>query len=184
MINSGQKLSRHAYLNKEHIAQEEFLHSYSPSVLNDLYQVAHVKKYELPYTNKDFYLCQTATIDWLTLGALRHDPMQYDESGKYIGPVPYKNKIWARQSCPTPLYKMSVFKFHHLSGSLEFLWTLPPAWRCEDIITHKQKYLDDKKWQQIAKFVLLDASGDLLEWIKKENGEKLDAVIKINKVKE
>jgi hypothetical protein len=37
----------------------------------------------------------------------------------------------------------------------------------------------DKNRKEIAQFVILDHTGELLKWVKKENGNKIDAVIKI-----
>jgi hypothetical protein len=42
----------------------------------------------------------------------------------------------------------------------------------------------DKECADLAKFVILMESGELLEWVKKENGEKRDAVIKIQEQQE
>ena len=37
----------------------------------------------------------------------------------------------------------------------------------------------DKETAELAKFVILMENGELLKWVKKENGEKIDAVIRI-----
>ena len=87
----------------------------------------------------------------------------------------------ARRSCPTPVYKQSVWKYHTHSGSLEFLWCIPDAVLYHHILRESQQYLSDPETQQLAKFVILMESGELLDWVKKENGEKKDAVIKLHK---
>ena len=33
----------------------------------------------------------------------------------------------ARKSCPTPVYKQSVWKYKHTSAYLEFLWSIPDS---------------------------------------------------------
>lgn len=90
-------------------------------------------------------------------------------------------KALARRSCPTPVYKQSVWKYYHVSGTLEFLWVIPDAVLYHHILKNTPKYLDDKETKQLAQYVILMESGELLDWVKKENGEKVDAVIKINK---
>jgi hypothetical protein len=44
------------------------------------------------------------------------------------------------------------------------------------IINNQLKYLNDKETAELAKFVILMERGELLQWVKKENGEKIDAV--------
>lgn len=89
--------------------------------------------------------------------------------------------VLARRSCPSPLYKQSVWKYHHQSGDLEFLWTIPDRFLYMHVLKDLQKYLSDKETSDLAKFVMLMESGELLEWVKRENGEKKDAIISINK---
>lgn len=112
------------------------------------------------YRNKDFYIVMLTKIE-------------------RIGGVP-RNLFLARQSCPTPVYRQSVWKYKHVSDQLEFLWCIPDAILYAHILNNKQKYLADKECAELAKFVILMESGELLEWIKRENGEKTDAVIKIS----
>lgn len=87
--------------------------------------------------------------------------------------------VFSRISCPTPVFKQSVWKYHRDSASLEFLWSIPDAILYNDIIAHPQKYAHDKETADLVKFVLLMESGELLTWVKKENGEKEDGVIQI-----
>ncbi len=91
------------------------------------------------------------------------------------------NKCLARRSCPTPLFKQSVWKYRKGAGDLEFLWSIPSAILYYHILRNSKKYLEDKECAQLAQFVILMESGELLEWVKRENGEKIDAVIRIDK---
>lgn len=116
------------------------------------------------YQNKNFYISLVTTID-----RMLHKP---------------KNIPIVRLSCPTPVYKQSVWKYHYKSGGLEFLWSIPSMLRCQDVIKNPHKYKDDQESKLFAQFILLFESGELLEWVKKENGEKPDAVIKIKKDEE
>jgi hypothetical protein len=86
----------------------------------------------------------------------------------------------ARKSCPTPVYKQSVWKYKTVTGQLEFLWSIPDILLYYHILRNKYRYMEDKETEELAKFVILMESGELLEWVKRENGEKTDAVIKIN----
>jgi hypothetical protein len=116
------------------------------------------------YQNKDFYLVML---------------MKVEPVGKSAQTI-----ILARQSCPSPVYKQSVWKYHHLSHALEFLWAIPDKILYYHVLNNLGKYLNDKETQDLAKFVHLMESGELLKWIKHENGEKVDAVIKITKENE
>jgi len=113
------------------------------------------------YKNKDFYVVLLFKVE-------------------RIGQAP-RTLSFARLSCPTPVYKQSVWKYHCAGGSLEFLWSIPDAILYHHIIKNAPKYLEDKETVDLAKYVLLMESGELLQWIKKQNGEhKTDAVIKLN----
>jgi len=111
------------------------------------------------YKNGDFYVVLLQTVD-----AVLRQP---------------RNIVLARRSCPTPVYKQSVWKYVYSKDKLEFLWSIPDALLYYHIVRNATKYLQDKECGQLAQFVLLMESGSMLEWVKKENGEKIDAVIKI-----
>ena len=85
-----------------------------------------------------------------------------------------------RESCPTPVYKQCVWKYHHASGDLEFLWDIPAKERYLDIIRHPGRYLTNKAWKKHAEWVLMMESGELLKFAKKENGDKQDAIISLS----
>ena len=138
----------------------EYRRSMEPDIMRRIYDTVEAAKEKSIYKNKDFYIVLITTNDRVL------------RSPKII-PL-------ARQSCPTPVYKQSVWKYLHQSGTLEFLWSIPDAILYHHILHNQQKYLLDKECAELAKFVILMESGDLLEWVKKENGEKIDAVIKIS----
>lgn len=117
------------------------------------------------YQNRNFYVSLVTTID-----RMLHKP---------------KNIPIVRLSCPTPVYKQSVWKYHYKSGGLEFLWSIPSQMRCQDVLRNPHKYKDNQESKIFAQFIMLFESGELLEWVKKENGEdKKDAIIKIKKDEE
>ena len=138
----------------------EYRRAMEPDIMKRIYNTAQEAKNKPNYINKDFYVVLLTTIDRV----LRQPKV-----------IPL-----ARQSCPTPVYKQSVWKYKYASDTLEFLWSIPDSILYYHILRNQTKYLQDKECADLAKFVILMESGELLEWVKKENGEKLDAVIKIN----
>jgi len=90
-------------------------------------------------------------------------------------------KVFARQSCPTPTYKQSVWKYHHHTSTIEFLWCIPDGVLYHHILANPRKYLEDKETNLIAQTVIQMETGQLLTKVKKENGEKIDVVIKNHK---
>jgi hypothetical protein len=137
----------------------EYRKAMEPGIMQHIHNTAHAAKTKPQYTNKDFYIVLITTVDRVL------------RSPKII-PL-------ARLSCPTPVYKQSVWKFKHTSGELEFLWSIPDALLYHHILRNQTQFLLDKECAELAKFVILMESGSLLRWVKTENGEKIDAVIKI-----
>lgn len=129
-------------------------------VMARLYDTAQKAKNQDGYIGKDFYIVLIIMVD----------------------PVLKQPRIipLARKSCPTPVYKQSVWKYKTNSDDLEFLWAIPDAILYYHIINNQAKYLADKETADLAKLVILMENGDLLKWVKKENGEKIDAVIKLD----
>jgi len=139
----------------------EYRTAMEPGIMQSVHDTAQKAKNNDHYRGKDFYVVLITTIDRV-LRQPRIIPL-------------------ARKSCPTPVYKQSVWKYRTNSDNLEFLWSIPDAILYYHILQNQHKYLQDKECADLAKFVILMESGELLDWVKKENGEKIDAVIKINK---
>jgi hypothetical protein len=80
-----------------------------------------------------------------------------------------RNYFIIRQSCPTPQYDNSVYKYHRGSEYCEFLWVLPSR----DVYNMMKKNVLDipKDHRELLQFVLEDADGTLLKKCKKLNGE-------------
>ena len=93
-------------------------------------------------------------------------------------------KSWARLSCPTPIYNQIVHKYHYLSGELEYLWTIPDQGLYWLVYKDATRLLADKETRNMAQFVCLMESGELEKWVIKENGNKPDGLITINKENE
>jgi len=139
----------------------EYRRAMEPDIMARLRDTAHQAKDKPGYIGKDFYVVLITTVDRV----LRQPKI-----------IPL-----ARKSCPTPVYKQSVWKYRTGTSELEFMWSIPDPILYYHILNNQTKYLTDKETADLAKFVVLMESGELLEWVKKENGEKIDAVIKINK---
>ncbi len=138
----------------------EYRRAMEPDIMARIRSTVDEAKNKDGYIGKDFYVVLITTIDRV----LRQPKI-----------IPL-----ARKSCPTPVYKQSVWKYQRSANNLEFLWSIPDAILYYHILRNQIKYMNDKETADLAKFVILMESGELLEWVKKENGEKKDAVIKIN----
>lgn len=135
----------------------EYRRKMEPAIIQGIWNTI-AKAKDLPiYAGKDFYIVLTTTTD-----AVLRQP---------------KIGVLARRSCPTPVYKQSVWKYMNASGMLEFLWTIPDAILYYYILRNQEKCLRDEECRELAQFVILMESGELLEWVKHENGDKIDAVI-------
>lgn len=135
--------------------------SMAPERLKNLQDTAYDASKRVPYEGNDFYLVLVKTN-------------QQDALRKPL------DRIFARLSCPSPGYNQDVFKYHNQTGTLEYLWSIPRKHRYWKIYNDLPKYLQNKETRRLASFVASMESGQLLEWIKKENGEKPDAVIMLN----
>ena len=138
----------------------EYRRAMEPDIMARLRDTADKAKDQDGYCGKDFYIVLITIVDRV-LRQPRIIPL-------------------ARKSCPTPVYKQSVWKYKNTTAELEFLWSIPDAILYYHILNNQAKYLADKETQELAKFVILMESGELLRWVKKENGEKIDAVIKLD----
>ncbi len=142
----------------------EYRRQMEGEVLNNISHTVSQCKYSPLYQNKDFYIVVLFKVE-------------------RIGVVP-KTLVFARRSCPTPTYQQAVYKYHTLGDGLELLWSIPSKILYFHILRNAHVLLQDKECADITKFVLLMESEELLNWVKKENGEKKDAIIKISKENE
>jgi hypothetical protein len=138
----------------------EYRRGMERSVVQDIHDTAKKARQHPNYQNKSFYVVLLFKVERIGQAA--------------------RTLCFARQSCPTPIYKQAVWKYNHHTDALEFLWSIPDSILYWHIVRNKHQYLKDAECADLAKYVLLMESGDLLKWVKKENGEKIDAVIKTN----
>ena len=159
---AGQVIQEHDSLALDFEADIiEYRQAMEPDIMIRINNTVEKTKNEDGYCNKDFYVVLITTADRV----LRQP----------------KIIVLARKSCPTPVYKQSVWKYRSESDQLEFLWSIPDMILYYHILSNQLKYANDKETSDLAKFVILMENGELLEWVKKENGEKIDAVIKIDR---
>jgi len=158
---AGQKILEHDSLRLDFEDDViEYRRQMEPDIMVRIRDTVNEAKNKDGYIGKDFYIVLITTIDRV----LRQPKI-----------IPL-----ARKSCPTPVYKQSVWKYKTVMDELEFLWSIPDMILYYHILNNRTQYLNDKETADLAKFVVLMESGELLEWVKKDNGEKIDAVIKIN----
>lgn len=101
------------------------------------------------YKNKDFYLVYLFRMEPLIKNVFH----------------PW---IFSRLSCPTPVCKQAVWKYHHISGTLDFLWCLP------DLLGYKARWNNRHKADnkdKLTQWVVMNETGTLLDFVKKENRE-------------
>jgi len=141
-------------INIQDLELDDHVREYSTvwgrEVLQTLYAIAQNEAQKTHFKGRDFYL----VIQLL--------PMVAFEKPKFLLKKP-------RFSCPTPCYNDTVYKYHHSSAELEYLYHIPPRAKCAHIIKNANKYLENKESRQLAQFVIAAESGKLLEWVKKEN---------------
>lgn len=148
----GQKVTEHQAKNigvEDHV--NEYVRELQKDMLDNIQETIVNTLKNPEYHKRDFYIVFLNRIERVG-GAIRR---------------------WcvARKSPPTPVYNHSVFKYHHQSGELEFLWMIPEQFRYWDLYRNSHQYLQDPKWASQTKFVILMESGELLKWVQKENNE-------------
>jgi len=84
-----------------------------------------------------------------------------------------RNFFTGRQSCPTPEWDQTVYRYNRKAGVLEFLWVIPAKDICDLLIANS---LDLPKEQRaLLKYVFEFSDGTLLRLAKKLNGEEDDS---------
>lgn len=80
-----------------------------------------------------------------------------------------RNYFIVRQSCPTPQYDNSVYKYHAATEYCEFLWVLPSK-QVYNMMKNRALELPVEE-RQLLQFVLEDSDGTLLRKCRMLNGE-------------
>lgn len=140
-------LQANAHKDADHSVQERIAQSNDSriKILNDAYE-AGKKKY-----SGDFYIEM----------CLKHEKLFWNVDPRWIPHV--------RQSCPTPMFEQTVYRYNRKDDILEYLWVMPDirsaSWLLENalLIPSEQKELLD--------FVIAFNEGKLLQLCKKLNNE-------------
>lgn len=90
----------------------------------------------------------------------------------------FRNYFTARQSCPTPEYDQSVFKYKATAGTVEYIWTVPSKDSVIHLIKNSHEVVNAEKelLMMCRKFV----DGSLFLLSKKLNGEQDDSTFLTN----
>jgi len=84
-----------------------------------------------------------------------------------------RNYFFGRQSCPTPEYDQTVYRYRH-TGDIEFLWVVPSKDTCEIMRANALQVPPEEK--ELLYFVLKFYDGSLIELSKKMNKEAADSL--------
>jgi len=88
-------------------------------------------------------------------------------------PAVYKNVIreyfFPRESCPTPDYDQSVWRYIRHDDVLEYLWTIPQREICIEFKDHALEIPKEQQW--LLKMILEFADGTLYKMARELNGE-------------
>lgn len=84
-----------------------------------------------------------------------------------------RHYFFARQTCPTPDYDQTVYRYDRKKEDLSFLWVIPSRMACMFMKTHKEKVPPEE--YPLLSFVLQFADGTLFKKSKELNGEKIDS---------
>lgn len=128
----------------------------------------HKAQQKPQFYHKDFYL-----LPMLRVNMIERAP---EDMNLYIVPVlvhgqRLKAACIFRESIPTPVYEQSVFLYHHQSMSWEFMWNIPIKSKHQEYIQNYMQYIKDPEQRRQADMCMMFESGQLLEWVKKENKE-------------
>ena len=122
------------------------------------------------FAKRDFYLVVLYTPN----KAFKPD-CQCPESALKGGVCEHKKQVrdlvWPRISCPTPVYNQHVFKYVYETKKIEYLWTIPTQQKYYYYLRNAKELMQDTLHSQQVQFCMLMESGQLLDWVKKENGE-------------
>lgn len=89
-----------------------------------------------------------------------------------------RNYFYGRQSCPTPDYDQSVFRYNRNKGAIEYLWTIPSKDACLLYLQNPKAVPSEE--HSLLEFVIKFENGTLYKLAKKFNGEAPDSPLLVN----
>jgi len=84
-----------------------------------------------------------------------------------------RNFFYPRQTCPTPEWDQTVYKYNRKNGCVEFLWVVPAKDICDLLIANALDLPPEQR--DLLEFVMDYNDGTLLMLAKKLNGEADDS---------
>lgn len=87
-----------------------------------------------------------------------------------------RNYFIIRETCPTPNYDQTVFRYHREKGDIQFFWTIPDRGTCFYFKQNALQVVDEEK--ELLRFVLQFDDGTLLKLCKKLNNEETETIVK------
>ena len=89
-----------------------------------------------------------------------------------------RNYFFARQSCPTPIWDQSIYRYDKEKSELEYLWTVPSKDTCQLYMNNQGFIVLEER--QLLYFIKCYYDGTLLKLAKELNGEKPDSFLLAN----
>lgn len=83
-----------------------------------------------------------------------------------------RNYFIDRNSCPTPNYDQTVYRYNRSKGQIEYLWTIPDRETAHHLLLHSKEVVQEEK--ELLNFVVKFANGSLFKLCKQLNNEKDD----------
>lgn len=80
-----------------------------------------------------------------------------------------RNYFYPRRSCPTPTWDQTLYRYHAVSGALEFLWVVPSKDTCNLFMNNILEIVPAER--DLLKFIMDFEDGTLLTLAKKINRE-------------
>ena len=96
-------------------------------------------------------------------------------------PNVFRNYFSGRESCPTPDYDQTVFRYNKATEDIEYIWTIPSRDACHHLKDNALLVHPEEK--ELLKMVLAFADGTLYKICKQLNGEEIDSNMIANKEK-
>lgn len=92
-------------------------------------------------------------------------------------PNAFRLYYFHRQSCPSPDYDQTVYKYHHKDEQIEFLWVVPAKPVIKEMLVAKLEL--DPCMYQLLKFVIEFVDGTLDKKARELNGEPVVTIAPI-----
>lgn len=86
-----------------------------------------------------------------------------------------RNYFIGRESCPTPDYDQTVYRYIKNDDRVKFMWVIPSKAAVDMLYAHQDEVVEEEQW--LLDYVKRFKSGFLTLFSKEENGERADSNI-------